>query len=220
MVKSNVPRIKRLQEYIGESYFSYLYNLPDLVLLMDEAHRYRASAGANALNELKPILGIELTATPKTVGASSQEFKNVIYSYSLAEAMDDGFVKEPNVATRKDFDPKRYTPEQLEAIKLEDGIHAHESIKVELETYAHNTGSKRVKPFVLVVAQDTTHAGELKKTIQSDTFFGGRYRDKVIEVHSNQSGIESDDTIQKLMAIEDPKEQTEIVIHVNKLKEG
>jgi type III restriction enzyme len=39
------PRIKRLSEYIGESYFEYLGGLPDLVLIMDESHRYRASAG-------------------------------------------------------------------------------------------------------------------------------------------------------------------------------
>ena len=37
------PRIKRLSEYIGESYFDYLAGLHDLVLLMDESHRYRAS---------------------------------------------------------------------------------------------------------------------------------------------------------------------------------
>ena len=39
------PRIKRLSEYLGDSYFNYLAELPDLVLLMDESHRYRASAG-------------------------------------------------------------------------------------------------------------------------------------------------------------------------------
>src|SRR5262245_19857111 len=38
------PRIKRLSEYIGESYFEYLSALPNLVLIMDESHRYRASA--------------------------------------------------------------------------------------------------------------------------------------------------------------------------------
>ena len=42
------PRIKRLSEYIGESYFDYLAGLPDLVMLMDESHRYRASAGIRA----------------------------------------------------------------------------------------------------------------------------------------------------------------------------
>lgn len=33
------PRIKRLSEYLGDSYFNYLAQLPDLVLLMDESHR-------------------------------------------------------------------------------------------------------------------------------------------------------------------------------------
>ena len=42
--KTGLPRIKRLSEYLGESYFDYLKNLPDLVLLMDESHHYRASA--------------------------------------------------------------------------------------------------------------------------------------------------------------------------------
>src|ERR1700720_3411168 len=113
------PRMKRLQETIGESYYEYLSKLDDLVLLMDEAHRYRASAGATAINELRPILGLELTATPKTVGAKSQDFKNVIYSYGLGEAMADGFVKEPAVATRKDFDPGSVSAARLERIKLE-----------------------------------------------------------------------------------------------------
>jgi len=36
------PRIKRLSEYLGDSYFNYLSNLDDLVLLMDESHHYRA----------------------------------------------------------------------------------------------------------------------------------------------------------------------------------
>ncbi|MDO8442261.1 MAG: DEAD/DEAH box helicase family protein, partial [Polaromonas sp.] len=55
------PRIKRLSEYIGQSYFDYLAGLPDLVLLMDESHRYRASAGVRAINELRPLIGLELT---------------------------------------------------------------------------------------------------------------------------------------------------------------
>jgi type III restriction enzyme len=40
----HLPRIKRLAEYIGESYFDYLASLDDLVLLMDESHRYRGAA--------------------------------------------------------------------------------------------------------------------------------------------------------------------------------
>src|SRR3989441_5779961 len=78
------PRIKRLSEYIGESYFDYLANLDDLVLLMDESHRYRASAGVRAINELKPVMGLELTATPFVETArGALAFKNVIYDYPL-----------------------------------------------------------------------------------------------------------------------------------------
>src|SRR5206468_2851151 len=89
------PRIKRLSEYIGQSYFDYLAGLKDLVLLMDESHRYRATAGVKAINELKPVLGLELTATPQVeTGGTAGQFKNIIYSYPLANAMKDGFVKE------------------------------------------------------------------------------------------------------------------------------
>src|ERR1022692_1505861 len=122
------PRIKRLSEYIGESYFAYLAGLPDLVLLMDESHRYRASSGIRAINELKPVLGLELTATPFVETAKGAvPFKNVIYDYPLARAMADGFVKEPAVVTQKNFDPHPFTPQQLERIKLEDGIRLHEA---------------------------------------------------------------------------------------------
>jgi len=132
------PRIKRLSEYIGDSYFNYLAQLPDLVLLMDESHRYRASAGVKALNELNPLFGLELTATPfveSNTGAIP--FKNVIVDYPLARAMDDGFVKEPAVVTQRNFDAKQHSKEEVESIKLMDGIRLHEATKVELLTYAH-----------------------------------------------------------------------------------
>ncbi len=215
------PRIKRLSEYIGESYFDYLAGLPDLVLLMDESHRYRASAGLKAINELKPILGLELTATPFVeTSKGSIAFKNVIYDYPLGTAMADGFVKEPAVVTRKDFNPAGMSIEEIERLKLEDGIRLHESVKVELETYARETDNKIVKPFVLVIARDTTHAGQLLQLIQSDNFFDGRYRDKVIQVDSSKSGAEEEEMIERLLKVEQTDEPTEIVIHVNMLKEG
>jgi type III restriction enzyme len=217
--KSKVAKIRRIQEYVGESYFSYLANLPDLVVLMDEAHRYYASAGAQALNDLNPVLGIELTATPKTVGANPRDFKNIIYHYPLSRALKDGYVKIPAVATRKDFRAANYSEEQLEKIKLEDGIHHHEYVKTELTSFANNTGNKLVKPFMLVVAQDTDHADRLKARIEHDDFFNGAYKGKAITVHSNQTGEESEETMQRLLAVEHDKD-TEIVIHVNKLKEG
>jgi type III restriction enzyme len=73
---------------------------------------------------------------------------------------------------------------------------------------------------MLVVAKDTVHANDLEAIIKSDDFFEGRYRDRVITVHSNQTGEEKDEVVERLLAVEDPKEPTEIVIHVNMLKEG
>ena len=215
------PRIKRLSEYIGESYFEYLAALPDLVLVMDESHRYRASSGVRAINELKPLLGLELTATPFTEGPKGAvNFKNVIFDYPLGKAMDDGFVKEPAVVTRQDFDPKGMTTEALEELKLQDGIRMHEQTKVLLETYAREADVQIVKPFVLIIARDITHAKQLLDLIQSDGFFEGRYKTKVIQVDSSKTGAEEDEMVERLLKVEHNDEPTEIVIHVNMLKEG
>lgn len=219
--KTTTPRLRRLQEYIGESYFAYLSKLDDLVLIMDESHRYRASAGMKAISELKPIIGLELTATPQVEKAGGNiPFKNVIYSYPLSSAMADGFVKEPAVATRENFDASNYDEAGLERLKLEDGLRLHENTKVELEVYARENAKPMVKPFMLVIAKDTTHADELLKKIEDSTFFEGRYKGKAIVVHSNLKGEEKDETIEQLINVEKSDNPTEIVIHVNMLKEG
>ena len=83
------------------------------------------------------------------------KFKNVVYEYALAKAIRDGFVKEPAVATRKDFDPSKYTAVELDRIKLEDGIRIHEDTKAALDIYSRDYKIRKVKPFVLVVAQHT-----------------------------------------------------------------
>jgi type III restriction enzyme len=215
------PKIKRLSEYIGESYFEYLAALPDLVLLMDESHRYRASAGVRAINELKPVLGLELTATPFVETArGAVPFNNVIYDYALGRAIADGFVKEPAVVTRKNFNPAGMSKEAIEELKLSDGVRLHEQTKVQLETYARETNREIVKPFVLVIARDTTHAAQLKNLIESKAFFEGRYRDKVIQVDSSKTGADEEEMINRLLTVEHANNPTEIVIHVNMLKEG
>ncbi|MEZ5477586.1 MAG: DEAD/DEAH box helicase family protein [Thiolinea sp.] len=213
------PRIKRMKEVLGDSYFNYLANLPDLVLLMDESHRYRASAGVRSINELKPLFGLELTATPFVeTSRGPVAFKNVVMDYPLARAMADGFVKEPAVVTQSGFKAADHTPDEIERIKLEDGIRLHENTKVELITYARENGVPIVKPFMLVIARDTTHAAQLLDKVQ--TLFEGRYQGKAIQVDSSKSGAAEEEMITRLLAVESVDEPTEIVIHVNMLKEG
>ena len=214
------PRIKRLRETIGDSYFNYLANLPDLVMLMDESHRYRASAGVRSLNELNPLMGLELTATPFTESNRGPvPFKNVIVDYPLAKAMDDGFVKEPAVVTQRNFNASQYSTEQMERIKLEDGIRLHEATKVELLTYAKQQSVATVKPFMLVIARDTTHAAQLLELLENQ-LFDGRYKGMVIQVDSSRSGAAEEEMVTRLLEVESFDEPTEIVIHVNMLKEG
>ena len=215
------PRIKRMKEVLGDSYFNHLANLTDLVLLMDESHRYRASAGVRSINDLKPLFGLEVTATPFVESTKGPvPFRNVVMDYPLARAMEDGFVKEPAAVTQRNFDANAHTPEEIEKIKLEDGVRLHETTKVELTTYARENGVKIVKPFILVIARDTTHAGKLLALLESDAFYEGRYKGKVIQVDSSRTGAEEEEMISRLLAVESVDEPTEIVIHVNMLKEG
>ncbi|WP_346014665.1 DEAD/DEAH box helicase [Thiocystis violacea] len=188
---------------------------------MDESHRYRAKAGLRAINELKPVLGLELTATPFVeTSKGAIPFNNVIYDYALGRAIADGFVKEPAVVTRKNFNPAGMSKEAIEELKLSDGIRLHEQTKVQLETYARETNREIVKPFVLVIARDTTHAAQLKTLMESGDFFDGFYKDKVIQVDSSTTGAQEEEMINRLLKVEHADEPTEIVIHVNMLKEG
>ena len=214
---SLAPRIKRLSEYLGQSYWSYLSELDDLVILMDEAHRYHADASKNAINELKPVLGLELTATP--IDEKGAQFKNVVYEYSLAKALTEGkYVKNPAIAKRKDFNPKGIDERQLEIIKLEDAISIHQDTKRELEVYALNEDVKLVKPFILVVCRDTSHAKDIFDLINSDDFYEGGYKGKVLQIDST---TKRDEDIEKqFLNLESPDNDIEIVIHVNMLKEG
>lgn len=214
-------RIRSLREVLGQSYFEYLQKLPDLVVLMDEAHRYRGQGASDVLNELKPVLGLELTATPVVSADNDERFKNVAYSYPLSRALDDGFVKIPAVATRPNFKPKDYTKEELERIKLEDAIRIHEDVKVQLAIYAEQTGKPTIKPFILVIAENITEASKHKTLLESATFFEGRYAGKVIQVDSGNRGSEErDDVVEKLLSVENQENPVEIVVHVNMLKEG
>lgn len=214
--RGGAPRMRRLAECLGQSYFDYLASLDDLVILMDEAHRYHADASKRAINELRPILGLEMTATP--TDEKGKSFKNIVYEYNLAQALDDGkYVKIPTVARRKNFSKGTMSDEELDVLKIEDAINIHERTKVQLELYARNTNQQLVKPFILVVCRDINHAEKTKDLIEKD-LFGGRYAGKVLQIDSS---TKKDEEIERLfVSLEHTDNQIEIVIHVNMLKEG
>jgi len=214
--RGRAPRIKRLSEILGQSYWDYLSKLNDLVILMDEAHRYKADASSAAINELQPVFGIELTATP--MDERGNVFKNIVYEYSLAQALADGkYVKNPAIAYRTDFDARGLSEKEVEMVKLEDAVSLHEDVKTELEVYAINNNVKKVKPFILVVCRDTTHAKETLDYIKSYNFFRGMYADKVIQIDSS---VNDEQNARLLETVEHYDNPVEIVVHVNMLAEG
>ena len=214
--KKGMPRMKRLSEYIGKSYFEYLSNLEDLVILMDEAHRYHADASKRAIDELHPILGLEMTATP--TDEKGKSFKNIVYEYNLAQALADGkYVKIPTIAKRRNFQRGGLSEREVDMIKLEDAISIHEHTKAHLELYSRQNKLPLVKPFILVICKNIGHATDTLHMIE-DELFGGRYNGKVLQIDSSTKKDEEID--QLFVSLEKPENKIEVVIHVNMLKEG
>ncbi len=208
-----------------EGFASYLAERRP-VILMDEAHRYYAPASLSAMNRLKPRLGLEFTATPTHSG-------NIISRFHLGQAIDAGYVKRPRVThVVNDDTPDNEKDQQL----LLDAAFSHERKKGVLNAYCQNNSLPPVKPILLITAADTeegdTIAAYLKGHTQrigkdgspitlydgqpfgAGTALQGRYADKVLLVHSKTE----DDTDQAVKELESGP--YEIVVHVNKLKEG
>ena len=204
-------KFHKFNENLGGSFADVLRSFDDLVFCMDEAHRYYAPASKTAINYLNPVLGLEFTATPKSTN------KNIIFHYGLEEGAGK-FLKIPVVMGRTNT--AGYYDDDIEEMKLKDGIKLHERRKAIVYKYCIDNGLEQVKPIVLVACKDTTHAKKIKEKIDSDAFFGGRYVGKVIEIDSSTRGEETEENIQKLLTIEQNTNPVEIVLHVYKLKEG
>ena len=204
-------KFHKFNENLGGSFADVLRSFDDLVFCMDEAHRYYAPASKTAINYLNPVLGLEFTATPKSTN------KNIIFHYGLEEGAGK-FLKIPVVMGRTNT--AGYSDDDIEEMKLKDGIKLHERRKAIVYKYCIDNGLEQVKPIVLVACKDTTHAKKIKEKIDSDAFFGGRYVGKVIEIDSSTRGEETEENIQKLLTIEQNTNPVEIVLHVYKLKEG
>lgn len=204
-------KFHKFNENLGGSFAEVLRSFDDLVICMDEAHRYYAPASKVAINYLNPVLGLEFTATPKDTN------RNIIYHYGLEDGAGK-FLKIPVVMGRTNT--AGYSDDDIEEMKLKDGIKLHERRKSIVYKYCIENNLEQVKPIVLVACKDTSHAKKIKEKIDSDSFFGGRYVGKVIEIDSSTSGAETEENIQKLLTIEKNTNPIEIVLHVYKLKEG
>ncbi len=225
---TNERGITKAWETAGESYFDYLKEHDDLVVMLDEAHHYHADAALGAFDLMDPLFGLEMTATPylgtKGSGKNAQQIrmKNVLYTYNLGDAIRGKLVKDPWIGTEADVDFKQFDNESIEtdARKLQLAAFFHERAKNALKEYALENNKQVIKPVLLVVAKDTDHARELRILIDSGDFRNGEFKGKVIEIHTKLRGSKYDESIEKLISLEDHENIVEVVIHVNMLKEG
>jgi len=210
------------------SYFDYLSDLDDLVVLLDESHHYHADAAFQSLDRLSPLFGLEFTATPYTgelIGKGKEKAPkmkdSIVYLYNLGDAIKDGFVKNPWLGTEADVDFSKYKIDDIETDlkKLQLAVYFHERAKTSIKSYSLENDKKYIKPVMFIIAKDIPHAEELLKKIDSKEFYGGEYIGKVIAVHSKNPS-DNDSTLDHLLSLEHPKNYIEVVIHVNMLKEG
>jgi len=234
--EERVLQVKKINEYLGKSFYEYISNLSDLVVLMDESHKYKTPISINAINGLKPVLGLEFTATPfKTIteNEKSGKFENILYEYSLGAALasDKPVLKRPQLLLRRDFNYDSLSKKDLYDVLISDGLDNHERIKAQLETYFANENvddKNHFLPLVLIVCEDIRHAIQVEKYLKEE-FLDGRYKHKIVRIHSTpkdnkdlprEEKYDEDTEVEKLLELERPSNSYEIVINVNKLGLG
>ena len=93
-------KVRSFDETLGEDLYSHLREADDLVVIADEHHVYNpyARAFSSAVRDLSPMALVGLTATPHEKTPADA----IIFHYTLAEAIADGFVKVPVLVGRTD----------------------------------------------------------------------------------------------------------------------
>ena len=196
------------QENLGMSFFQYLSQLDDLVILADEHHCYRGPAFSRTIRELKPELVVGMTATPVRADESMIAFR-----YPLAAAIADKLVKIPVMVGRRDDRSDVET-------KLLDGVDLLRYKAQAADAYSDDNGLPRVNPVMLVIARNIDEAIEFQAVLDSNTFDGGAWVGKTLLVHSRLTGEDKEKALADLEAVEGADSPVRIIISVGMLKEG
>jgi type III restriction enzyme len=198
-------RAHRPHETLGQSLSDYLRSAHDLVIIADEHHIYAGNAKkfAEAIADLDPVALVGLTATPD----ESTPEASIVYRYTLAEAIADGYVKIPVLVGRPDG-VKDTRTQMADAVALLDG-----KVSV-LTSWCAGTGNAFIQPILFVVAQTIEQANEIKDTLAQPDLLGSA--DKVLLITSK----EPDTVLPLLDALEEPTSPYRAVVSVAMLKEG
>lgn len=184
----------------------YLRSLDNLVIITDEHHLYSDSAQVfqSAIRELDAAAVIGLTA-------SSDKNDEVIYRYSLREAIQEGYVKRPIIAFRKGG----YGDNEEEQ-QLRDALVLLETKRQHYENYQRmNPEVPKIHPVLYVQCVDVSHASEIAALLRGPEYFGST--DSVLQVDNQHSDAL---TLKRLRNLDDGESTVRCVVSVNKLREG
>jgi type III restriction enzyme len=203
-------KTREFTEGLGAKFYDWLAAADDLVVLADEHHLYYGEQFSGAIRGLNPRAIVGLTATPNKKTGTDQ----IIFRYPLAAAIADKFVKTPVIVGRKDDRSDLVT-------RLNDGLTLLECKRTALDAFLETTPDlKRVNPFMLVVARDTTEADEIASIIRARDFRDGAYADAVIQVDSSVTEDKEPDMWKRLANVDSPDSPVRVVVSVAMLKEG
>lgn len=202
---ARTTRMSRPQESIGAAVLDRLQEADDLFVVLDESHSYSTSARVwnSAITSLEPAARIGLTATP-------DHDDNVIYRYTLANAIKDQYVKAPVVALREEGYPDNEQVGMLrDAKKLLD-------IKTEqYRTVEAQLGLNPINPIMLVACRDTSHANEVADMLKRPDILGDE--GAVLIVHSKNL---TDNIEQELAYVQQLSSKVRAIVQVDMLNQG
>ena len=199
--------IRKFSEYAGVLYDD-LASRDDLVVIADEHHLYSASAASfhAAIADLNPAMLVGLTA-------SADEDDDVVFRYTLREAISDKSVKTPVIVYRRDGYGER---EQYQQLKDAATLRAYKQKFYDEYAARHaDDGTSPINPVMMVVCENIAHATEVEELLAGPEFFNAPYA--VLRVDSDSM---TEEKTALLNGLDNPDSPVRAVVSVNKLKEG
>ena len=226
----------------GKKELEYLHNLPDLMMINDEAHHIHDNTVAGQKTEVEwqkslryiaegkgsRAIQLDFSATPyNQQGKNKVYFPHIIVDFDLRDAIRRGLVKTLMLSERKELavealDFKAERDSNGDVIDLSEGqrqmLRAGLAKLKKLEDDFADVDADKC-PKMMVVCEDTTVVPLVAKFLYSE----GLDQDDYIEIHSNKKGEvgeeEWNDLKNRLFAL-DRHKKPRVVISVLMLREG
>ncbi|CAA9283773.1 MAG: Type III restriction-modification enzyme helicase subunit, partial [uncultured Chloroflexia bacterium] len=211
----------------GRTMVERLEDLPDLVVLNDEAHHVhdeelRWNQVLARLHERLPgglSLWLDLSATPKDQNGTY--FPWVVSDFPLAQAVEDRIVKAPLIVHRVEREDPRHNVTAANAVETyADWVRAAVARFREHERIYEPMGQK---PVLFVMAEKSVHADAIGGWLAGEEELGFS-EDEVLVIHTNTRGEVNDADLTKarkaVREIDAPDNPIKAVISVLMLREG